>query len=151
MSDDLTKRLAQLRRAYEGGILDEDTYQAAVMALGEVPSIQATLEGSGAIAQRGGVAAGAGGVAVRGDVDGPVIAGDDATVVFAEQGATVVIGEAPVKMTAVDRESALGRYLQHVISRNRYLQLQGIRSGGRLSISNWTRSTSRFGRPGSEL
>ena len=35
-------------------------------------------------------------------------------------------------MTAVDRGTALGRYLQHVISRNRYLQLQGIRSGGRL-------------------
>jgi formylglycine-generating enzyme required for sulfatase activity len=61
-----------------------------------------------------------------------VQAAEGATVVFAEQGATVVIGEAPVPMTAVDRESALGRYLQHVISRNRYLQLQGIRSGGRL-------------------
>jgi hypothetical protein len=44
----------------------------------------------------------------------------------------VVIGEPPVAITAVERESALGRYLHHVISRNRYLQLQGIRSGGRL-------------------
>lgn len=35
-------------------------------------------------------------------------------------------------MTAVQRESALGRYLSHVISRNRYLHLQGMRSGGRL-------------------
>jgi formylglycine-generating enzyme required for sulfatase activity/energy-coupling factor transporter ATP-binding protein EcfA2 len=57
---------------------------------------------------------------------------EGATVVFAKEGATVVIGEAPVAMTAVERESALGRYLHHVISRNRYLQLQGIRSGGRL-------------------
>ncbi len=46
------------------------------------------------------------------------------------KGATVVIGDAPIAMTAVERESALGRYLQHLISQNRYLQLQGIRSGG---------------------
>ena len=53
-------------------------------------------------------------------------------VIVAGQGSTVVIGEAPVVMTAVDRATALGRYLHHVISYNRYLQLQGIRSGGRL-------------------
>jgi hypothetical protein len=53
-------------------------------------------------------------------------------VILAEQGATVVIGEAPVTMTAVDRKSVLGRYLEHVIARNRYLQLQGIRSGDRV-------------------
>jgi hypothetical protein len=47
-------------------------------------------------------------------------------------GATVVIGERDISMTAVQRDSALGRYLSHVIGRNRYLQLQGIRSGGRL-------------------
>ncbi|MCX6030886.1 MAG: SUMF1/EgtB/PvdO family nonheme iron enzyme [Chloroflexi bacterium] len=68
---------------------------------------------------------------------GQVITGDEniaagGSVIIAEAGATVVIGEAPVTMTAVDRRTALGRYLQHVISRNRYLQLQGIRSGGRL-------------------
>jgi len=47
-------------------------------------------------------------------------------------GSTIVIGEQPISMTAVPRESTLGRYLSHVISRNRYLQLQGIRSGGKL-------------------
>ncbi|MCB9150924.1 MAG: SUMF1/EgtB/PvdO family nonheme iron enzyme [Caldilineaceae bacterium] len=64
------------------------------------------------------------------------VAGDkheyEGTVVYAAEGATVVLGEAPVSMRAVVRETALGRYLQHVISRNRYLQLQGIRSGGKL-------------------
>jgi len=84
----------------------------------------AVLTGSGAVAQDNSVAATTGGVAVGHDVGGHVV--------IAEQGATVVIGEAPVTMTAVDRESALGRYLHHVISRNRYLLLQGIRSGGRL-------------------
>ena len=88
------------------------------------PTVQAELPGSGAIAQDHSVAAGKGGVAVRENVQGHVV--------IAQEGATVVIGEAPVEMTAVDRDSALGRYLRHVISRNRYLQLQGIRSGGRL-------------------
>ena len=80
--------------------------------------------GAGAIATSGGNAAGAGGAAVGGDVGGHVV--------VAGNGATIVIGEQPIPMTAVQRESALGRYLSHVISRNRYLQLQGIRSGGRL-------------------
>ena len=53
-------------------------------------------------------------------------------IIYAEKGANVVIGDAPVPMSAVDRQSALGRYLQHLISQNRYLQLQGIRSGGKL-------------------
>jgi hypothetical protein len=55
-----------------------------------------------------------------------------AQIVYAEQGATIVIGDAPVPMTAVERQSTLGRYLQHLIGQNRYLQLQGIRSGGKL-------------------
>jgi formylglycine-generating enzyme required for sulfatase activity/energy-coupling factor transporter ATP-binding protein EcfA2 len=98
--------------------------------------LDAEVSGSGAAAQDHSVAAGAGGTAI-GKIQGDAVVGDDnltagGHLVIAQEGATVVIGEAPVKMTAVDRESAQGRYLQHVISRNRYLQLQGIRSGGRL-------------------
>ncbi len=45
----------------------------------------------------------------------------------------MVIGdEATVPMTAVDRATGLGRYLEYLIAYNPYLQLQGIRSGGRL-------------------
>ena len=89
------------------------------------PAPQARAQEESAAATRRAVAqAGTGHTALSGDIQG--------NVVFAEEGATVVIGEAPVEMTAVERESALGRYLHHVISRNRYLQLQGIRSGGRL-------------------
>jgi formylglycine-generating enzyme required for sulfatase activity len=84
----------------------------------------ARVEGSGASAQDGGTAAGESGLAIGGNVQGPVT--------MIGKGATVVVGEMPVTMTAVDRASALGRYLEHVIARNRYLQLQGIRSGGRL-------------------
>lgn len=120
------------------GILPEAQIEAALDALRKKQAVLvAQLQGSGAMALSGSVAAGESGVAVGGSVTGPVTTGDDniaagGHVIFAEQGATVVIGEAPVKMTAVERESALGRYLQHVISRNRYLQLQGIRSGGKL-------------------
>lgn len=98
------------------------------------PANHAMVVGEGSIAQREGVAAGAEGVAVGGDIGNVTVDRSikQGHVVYAEKGATVVIGDPPVPMTAVDRDTALGRYLQHVISRNRYLQLQGIRSGGRL-------------------
>lgn len=80
--------------------------------------------GSGAVAFNG-VAGGQDSVVVGRDVGGDVVVVKD--------GGTVIFPDAqPIAMTAVEEESMLGRYLSHVISRNRYLQLQGIRSGGRL-------------------
>ncbi|MFM8333111.1 MAG: NACHT domain-containing protein, partial [Candidatus Methylumidiphilus sp.] len=100
---------------------------------------QARLSGPGAIAQGPDAqAVGAAGVGVGHDMTGDINTGlqftaaAGAQIVYAETGATVVIGDAEVAMTAVERDSALGRYLQHLISQNRYLQLQGIRSGGKL-------------------
>ena len=90
------------------------------------PINQAVVRGSGGIAQGGAIAAGAGGVAVRGNAG-------NIQVVNAGPGANLFLVDTPVPMTAIDRDAALGRYLQHVINRNRYLQLQGIRSGGRLA------------------
>ena len=82
---------------------------------------QVQLTGSGSIAQgTGAVAAGEEGFAAGGHV---IIAGGDVT---------IVEGELPVETPAVDDEPILARYLRHVISRNRYLRLQGIRSGGKL-------------------
>ena len=66
----------------------------------------------------------AGGVFVDGDVGGSVI--------VIKEGGQVVTGEQPVAMSAEKRDTALGRYLEHVIARNRYLQLQGIGSGGKI-------------------
>lgn len=62
------------------------------------------------------------------------IAGDatNVTIVISEDGTKTIEGEALVDTSAVDRNSALKSYLKHIIARNRYLQLQGIRSGGRL-------------------
>ena len=82
------------------------------------------LSGSGATVTTGGVGGGEGSTVIGRDVHGPVI--------VAGNGATISFGDQPIYMSAVQRESTLGRYLSHVISRNRYLQLQGIRSGGRL-------------------
>jgi hypothetical protein len=50
MTGDRARRLAQLRQAYENGILDEDTYRAAVVALTARTEIEATLEVSGYVA-----------------------------------------------------------------------------------------------------
>jgi energy-coupling factor transporter ATP-binding protein EcfA2 len=125
--------LDQLKAALDAGIIDQDTFDRSVAALGT------QLSRSGAIAQgQDALAVGAQGVAVAGDQHGDINTGQQLTategaqIVYAEQGATIVIGDAPVAMTAVDRQSRLGRYLQHLISQNRYLQLQGIRSGGKL-------------------
>ena len=126
-------RLEQLKRALDSGLIDQDTFDAAVAGM------NAQLVGGGAIAQgRDAIAVGAGGVGIARDHYGDINTGQELTasegaqIVYAERGATVVIGDAPVAMTAVDRQSALGCYLQHLISQNRYLQLQGIRSGGKL-------------------
>ncbi|MGH8471214.1 MAG: hypothetical protein ACREVJ_01870, partial [Gammaproteobacteria bacterium] len=126
-------RIEQLKRALNADLITQETFDAAIAAL------NTQLAGSGAIAQgQDAVAVGEQGVAIRGDSSGDVNTGQQLTaaegaqIIYAEKGATVVIGDAPVAMTAVDRQSALGRYLQHLISQNRYLQLQGIRSGGKL-------------------
>jgi len=94
--------------------------------LNALPNAQAHVEGPGAAAQgREAVAAGQDGAAVGGNVGGHVI--------VAKGNVTVVDGELPVDTSAVrDPDSALAHYLRHVISRNRYLRLQGIRSGGKL-------------------
>lgn len=123
--------LQKLRDLLDAGLIDQVTFDAAIAKAG--------LQGGGAIAQGPGAQAiGAGGVGVGNDNNGSINTGqkftvaEGAQIIYAEQGATIVIGDAPVTMTAVDRQSALGRYLQHLISQCRYLQLQGIRSGGKL-------------------
>jgi hypothetical protein len=72
MADDRAKRLAQLRQAYENGILDEDTYRAAAAALDAPAITQAQVTGSGIVAQAGSTAPSTGGVAVAGDVHGGI-------------------------------------------------------------------------------
>jgi formylglycine-generating enzyme required for sulfatase activity/energy-coupling factor transporter ATP-binding protein EcfA2 len=105
--------------------------------LDEKFAIEAELQGAGAIAQGDGATAiGQDGIGVGRDFSGNLLKGDrnivNSTVIVARDGAQIVIGEQPVEMQAKLRETALGRYLEHIIAHNRYLQLQGIRSGGKL-------------------
>ncbi len=72
MDEDRSRRIAQLRLAYEQGILDEDTYHTALSALDPVGSYQATAD-HGAIAQGGSIAVGERGANVGGDVDGDTL------------------------------------------------------------------------------
>lgn len=120
MNEEHARRIAKLRQAYEAGILDEDTYQSSLAALAAQNSPPtANAENRG--------------IAVAKSVkDSNLISGDDNRIIFVESGAKVVFGEEPVDMSPEMRNTALGRYLHHLISHNRYLQLQGIRSGGKL-------------------
>jgi formylglycine-generating enzyme required for sulfatase activity len=104
---------------------DADSDEAKKALLTRKESLEAKLIGSGAIAQAdGSIAVGEGASLFKG-IEGSII-------VNAEKGARVVIGEEQVRMTEDVRSSALGRYLEYLIAHNRYLQLQGIRSGGKL-------------------
>ena len=72
---DLTKKLAQLRQAHESGLLDDETYQASVAALEQQgqPPVIGTVQGSGSVAQgEHATSAGAGGLAVGGNIVGDV-------------------------------------------------------------------------------
>ena len=130
MPEDKAIEVEKLRQAIVG--LESQQRELGLNFTAHIAQLRQRLEetrgvsqsGSGAVATAGGVAAGEDGVAVGRDVGGHVV--------VAGAGATIVIGEQPIAMTAVQRGSALGRYLSYVISHNRYLQLQGIRSGGRL-------------------
>ncbi len=103
MTDDLTKQLAQLKQAHESGLLDAETYQAIVAKLlaADVPAQQS---GSGASAQSGGTAAGAGGVAVGGNIHG-----------------NVYLGERPT-----DAAGSLAIYRRVFVSTGRQLPLRGV-------------------------
>src|SRR2546426_12062811 len=125
MSDDITTQIGDIRQAIEALEAQQRTlgldHTASLAALRQrlEDCVCIVQRGTGAVASTGGVAAGERGVAVSGDAVGNVI--------VTGEGARISIGEQPIRMTAVQRESAQGRYLSHVISRNRYLQLQGIR------------------------
>jgi hypothetical protein len=98
--------LAQLQQLYEQGLLSEANYRAALVGLG---------------------------------VDPDAVAGGPTYHVHIESASGLAIGDGAQVGTepgagppALDEETTLGRYLRHVVEANRRLQLQGIRSAGRL-------------------
>jgi len=114
MPEDYAKRVTQLLKAFEAGLLDEDTYRAALIAIGQ------TTPSAGAIVTGGGVGAGAGGAAIGGNVAGSVS----------------IIGTQVVNQRSVPNPpilvlpEAVRRYTDYVIDTYEHLQLQGIRAGG---------------------
>jgi formylglycine-generating enzyme required for sulfatase activity len=118
-------------------MLTGDALEQALLPLEQKRNqLVAQLNGTGAIAQDGSKAIGQQGVMVEGsNTIGDIVTGikaENVQVVYAAEGARLVIGDQPVEMKAELRNKALGRYLEHIIAHNRYLQLQGIRSGGKL-------------------
>jgi formylglycine-generating enzyme required for sulfatase activity/energy-coupling factor transporter ATP-binding protein EcfA2 len=122
-ADRLKKEIEELKR--ELAKLEEGSL-AWKMVSDQIAERTARLIGDGAIAEGDGAkAVGKSGLLAEGGIS-------NSTVVIAGDGAKVVIGDQPVEMKPELRNKALGRYLEHVIAHNRYLQLQGIRSGGKL-------------------
>lgn len=143
MADSLQTDAAELA-ALRRRVAELEKQLTAQPADGQKNELQQS--GSGGMAQGAGAKAGGAGSVVADQIHGPIATGDDThqvqsgnyvehaegAVIFAAEGATVIMGKAPVAMSAVTRASNLGRYLQHLISHHRYLQLQGIRAGGKL-------------------
>ncbi|MCA9875681.1 MAG: SUMF1/EgtB/PvdO family nonheme iron enzyme, partial [Anaerolineales bacterium] len=115
------------------GILPEEQLTGILTSLHQKKSELLTqLIGRGTIAQgEGTIAIGEQGVFVDGNVDGDINTGQQ-VVVTVEEGATFVMGAEAKSNTSFDHNTALNRYLAHIIAHNRYLQLQGVHSGGRL-------------------
>ena len=106
------------------------TLQQELQALGNLPRFETIFLEEGAVYVPGQVA---GSVTTEAVSTGGDFTGRDKTVIIAGDGATVIIGNRELPpIDAVNRDSAVGQYLQYLIAHTRYLQLQGIRSGGRL-------------------
>ena len=113
MSDDRKRRLDQLRKAFESGALDEDTYRAAVNGIEAEVATEASVAGSGGIAQgTGAVAAGREGVAVGGDLIMP--------------GATKTVQQAEGDPGEAVQEEAHRRYLLRLQAQCQALPLAAL-------------------------
>ena len=133
MTESSKTSLDQLKRALGAGVIDQATFDAAAAG------INVQLSVSGAIAHgHDALAVGAQGMAIDGNNSGNLNTGTQLTaapgaqVVYAEKGAMVVIGDAPVTMTAVDRQTTLGRYLPRAWSAAivRRIQLERMAATG---------------------
>jgi len=116
--------------------------------IGNLEKHEAWLKGPGAIAQ---------GENAKAVGDHGLLIESGGHTVIAGSGANVVIEGPSTKTERVDFKSVLDRYLGHIIALNRYLQLQGIRSGGRIvhieldQIYITLRTTQRRTRDGEDI
>lgn len=135
MSDDLQRKLEELEaqlaslETLRRGI-GEQAYQTGRANIEDQITHLKHIQSDGGAVIEGNISATNGDVVGRDQTKIDAQAG--ATVIYVQSGGKVVIGEEKVEMPAVQHSSDLGRYLEHLIAQNRYLELQGIRSGGRL-------------------
>ncbi|MCP4425272.1 MAG: SUMF1/EgtB/PvdO family nonheme iron enzyme [Chloroflexi bacterium] len=124
MNDDLQHRLTQLKQAYESGILDKDTYQAAVAALTTAPAPPTAVQ-SGAAAQG----------------DDSQALGQQAVNVEGDVGRDVITGNVYYGQPAADPAAALRIYRRVLVQGNAHLPLRGVDIGA----SDPTRAQSPLG------
>ena len=125
MTDERSKRLAQLRQAYEDGVLDEDTYRAAVAALNDTPAYQAMAQ-SGAAAQGWGSTA-FGERAIQAEQAEVIITGDNNSVQAIIQQYSDP-GHASPDPAALREQ--IGHYLTWLLDWAGTLELRGIQRQG---------------------
>lgn len=131
MSNDQARRLAQLKEAARQGILDADTYQAAVIALNLEPRDPPDAVAATAAPSSLAPLTAARNMEIGGNVsESDLITGDNVTIVrvYTEAGVTLNVDNNHEAPPVTNPTAILASYLHHLIRRNRYLQLQGIRS-----------------------
>jgi hypothetical protein len=133
VDEERARHIAQLKKAYEAGILDDDTYRTLLEGLGEGSSYTAEVEGEGNVIQGQDNVVAPHGFAVDGGVVGDLIAGDSTSITHI----TTVYQHAP-GTAELDNESfqkALGRYLAWVEKRYGRLDLRGVERRERTALS----------------
>lgn len=127
MTADQSKRLAQLQAAFASGLLDEDTYQAAIAGL-QPAMPQAGVSGTDTIAQNQGTAAGDHSVATGRDIRKSVIITGNANLVHLVQHYQSDV--APT-VDADQLARQIADYLVWVYDRFGTIELRGVHREGR--------------------
>ena len=114
MDEERARHIAQLKKAYEAGILDEDTYREALEGFGGEDSYKAEVEGEGVSVQGQENIVAQHGVAIGRDVGHDVIFGD------------VTYQHAAPDPTVIDPKALRKAYLLRVLNEHNRLLLGGI-------------------------
>lgn len=135
MTDYQNRRLTQLRQAYQHGLLDQDTYEAAIAGLIDTPQVQGGVDGSGAVAQ-GEQSQAAGQQAIMAGHDlGIGISGDHNVIVLAaEMAETMWPNLSPQRIPVGELRRATEHYLTYLLDRYRYLDFKGLGVSDRVPL-----------------
>ncbi|NCF69846.1 MAG: SUMF1/EgtB/PvdO family nonheme iron enzyme, partial [Chloroflexi bacterium] len=118
MSSEQEQQIAELRRLFEAGALNEATYNAAVAGIKQEASQVAAATEGGAVAQDRSTAVASRGANIGGSVDGPVVTGD-----------YNVLGNVYVGEPTDDPREALRIYREVLFQISANLPLRGVDVG----------------------